>query len=170
MNNSTLIITGPTGVGKTAVSAIIQNGTERCANIDVDTVKHFLLGKSFIYDDSPKGIEQWKLLGRNLGMLASNYSDTGYDVIVHGVLTVEGWESFDSQAKPTKRILLVADVEETVKRDDSREEKSKQGEQRVREHYQYVSSNSYFDGFTKIDSSGQSPEETARLVTEQSGF
>jgi adenylylsulfate kinase-like enzyme len=79
-----LAITGPTGSGKSTVASRLATDIPQCVNIEVDQVKHFIVN-GFIYE-SPEGLAQWELLGVNIGQLAKNFHEAGYNVVINGYL------------------------------------------------------------------------------------
>ena len=86
----TIAITGPTGSGKTTTAQLLAQKIDKSVNIDADHVKHFIVN-GFVYDSSETGIDQWKLLGSNIGMLAKSYLDQNYTVIINGYINEPAW-------------------------------------------------------------------------------
>lgn len=158
-----IAITGPTGSGKSTVAKQIANSVSNCVNIDVDVVKHFI-HSGFIYDDSPEGIAQWELLGINLGQLAANFKQAGYNVVVNGYLNVPAWSKLQSFVSFDSRFLLSPDIQTIIERDASRSEDDTMGEKAVRTHNTFFSNDPYFDDFIKINSTGHAVHETTTII------
>ena len=158
-----IAITGPTGSGKSTVAKQIANSVSNCVNIDVDVVKHFI-HSGFIYDDSPEGIAQWELLGINLGQLAANFKQAGYNVVVNGYLNVPAWSKLQSFVSFDSRFLLSPDIQTIIERDASRSEDDTMGEKAVRTHNTFFSTDPYFDDFIKINSTEHTVQETVAII------
>ena len=161
-----LAITGPTGAGKSTVAHKLAHEIEKCANIDADHVKHFLVS-GFIYGESPEGIRQWELLGENIGLLAKNFHRDGYNLIINGYINEPAWRELDKHIELTCKVVLLPTVEELIKRDSGRDNVGKQGEESVRRHHDYFSTHDRFSDFVTIDSSEQSIDETVVLIRSQ---
>ena len=96
MKSFILAITGPTGSGKSMTASKLSKEIERCVNIEVDHVKHMIVN-GFIYGNVPEGVPQWQLLSTNIGMLAKNFQDAGYSVIISGYLKESSWENIQKR-------------------------------------------------------------------------
>jgi broad-specificity NMP kinase len=161
-----IAITGPTGSGKSTIAKQIAGNIQRCVNIDVDVVKHFI-HNGFNYDDSPEGAAQWELLGTNIGQLAVNFKQAGYNVIINGYLNVPAWSKLQSFTTFDSKFLLLPDIDTILKRDGYRSAEDAMGEEAVKTHAAYFSTNPYFDDFIKINSTEHSVEETVAAVLDQ---
>lgn len=155
-------ITGPTGVGKSTVSQELSKRLPRAVNIDVDSLKHFIVS-DFRYEDGEKGLDQWHLLGKNIGMLASNFHNEGYNVIINGYLRQTSWQEIANHVYLSHKILLMPDVATVYERDERRDETTKMGSEAVKDHYNFFSTDNYA-GFERVDSTNQTVDETASKV------
>jgi len=158
-----IAITGPTGAGKSIVATQIAKEIDKCVNIDADVVKHFI-ENGFIYDESPQGVEQWRLLGKNIGQLAKNFQESGYNVVINGYLNEPAWENIQLFVKLDQKLLLLPSVETTVKRDQGRSIETTMGEDAVKSHATYFSTNLYYSDFVKIDSTNQTVDQTVEVI------
>ena len=158
-----IAITGPTGSGKSTVAKQIAGNMQHCVNIDVDVVKHFI-HNGFVYDDSPEGITQWELLGTNIGQLAVNFKQAGYNVVVNGYLNEPAWAKPQSIVSFDNKFLLLPDVQTIIERDASRSEDDTMGEKAVRTHNTFFSTDPYFDDFIKINSTEHTVQETVAII------
>ena len=165
MKTYILVITGPTGAGKTTIATELAKQVDRCVNIEVDTVKHLII-TGFIYGDSAAGVPQWELLGTNIGMLAKNFQAAGYNVIINGYINEPALDNIQKHVTLDRKVLLLPHVDTTIQRDSGRHDDIKMGEDSVREHNDYFSHTSTYNDFTKIDSTEHSVAETLRIIKE----
>lgn len=165
MRPFTLAITGPTGSGKTTVASKLAEQIEQCVNIDADVVKHMIVN-GFIYGNAPEGVSQWELLGANIGMLAKNFQNAGYSVIISGFLKEPAWEKMQKHITLTHKILLLPHVDTAKQRDAGRHEGIQMGAETISEHHDYFSNAAFYDDFIKLDSTSHSEDETANEILE----
>jgi hypothetical protein len=158
-----LAITGPTGSGKTTVATELAKQINNCVNIDADTVKHMIV-TGFIYGDSAEGIPQWELLGANIGMLAKNFQDAGYGVIINGYINEPAWNNIQRCVTLDRKVLLLPHVDTITRRDAGREADIQMGEETVKEHHGYFSGAAFYQDFVKIDSTSHSLNETVQAI------
>lgn len=154
-----LAITGPTGSGKSTTASRLAKEISQCVNIDADVVKHMIVN-GFIYGSDPEGIPQWELLGTNIGMLAKNFRDAGYNVIINGYINEPAWKSIQKHVTLDHKVLLLPHIETVTERDAGRREDYQMGAEAIQEHHDYFSSSSFYDDFVKIDSTEHSVDET----------
>ena len=158
-----IAITGPAGSGKSTVATMLSKTIEQCVNIDADYVKHFIVN-GFVYGESSEGTKQWQLLGENLGMIARNFQQAGYNVIINGYINEPAWSALTKHIVLTHKLLLLPSLEEIITRDKLRHADFVMGKAVVEEHNRYFSTSSYYDDFEKIDSSKLSAEQTANQI------
>ena len=82
MKGFVVAIAGPAGAGKSTVAKILSKRIDKCVNIQVDQLKHFIVN-GFVYGRSAEGFKQWGLLGDNIGYVAQNFHKSGYNVIIN---------------------------------------------------------------------------------------
>lgn len=158
-----IAITGPSGSGKSTVAAKLAKEIEQCVNIDADYVKHFI-ANGFIYDDTSAGVKQWELLGENVGILARNFLQQGYSVIINGCINEPAWKRLRKHVELTYGILLLPDLLKVKERDAGRKPDDRMGEEAVERHHGYFSEADYFKEFVTIDSTEHTIEETVALI------
>mgnify|MGYP001564002469 CR=1 FL=1 len=158
-----LFITGPTDAGKSTVAAQLAKQLDNSVNIDVDRIKHFIVS-NFLYDESSKGIKQWELLGQNISLLANNFQDAGYDVIINGYIGEAAWKLLSENTQITHKVLLLPHESEVTRRDSSRDASVAMEKKVVNEHYNYFSHSPTYSDFVKIDSTGLTQEETVNRI------
>ncbi|MBI2009335.1 (d)CMP kinase [Candidatus Saccharibacteria bacterium] len=168
MSQLIIAITGPGGAGKSTVAKILAKKIKKCVNIEVDSLKHFIVN-GFVYDESPTGLEQWDLLGNNIGVVASNFRKAGYNIIINGYLGDPEWYKVQEYVKLTHKFLLLPQKGEINKRDAGRDDDAKLGEKMVSRHHKYFSGDKFFDDFIKIDSTNHTVEETTEKVLKALG-
>jgi len=158
-----LAITGPAGSGKSTVADLLAKQIDMCVNIDADHVKH-MVSNPFIYDDSAEGIQQWELLGHNVGVLTYNFIKVGYNVIINGYINEPTWHKILEHIELTHKVLLLPELMEIIKRDSLRREEDIMGKEAVIKHHDYFSSSHFFDDFIKIDSTTHTDQETVDFI------
>jgi len=99
MNHKIIVITGPSGAGKTTVSEFLAKTNRTFANIDVDHLKH-MNPNAFtrivdVDGDEDFPYSAWELLGKNVALLAQSFIDNQLDVIINGYLEVEAWQEIE---------------------------------------------------------------------------
>lgn len=160
-----IVLTGPSGVGKTTLSENLALSFDRAVNIDLDVIKHFVV-KGFKYDESLEGERQWQLLGKNAAVLIENYLDQNYVVFVNGYVGENTWNEIFKRNTPKFRFLLLTDEETNLHRDKGRTTEVAMGQEAVLRHRDYFLSATYFDDFIKLDTTGQSAEESLKKIIE----
>ncbi|HJQ08274.1 MAG TPA: adenylyl-sulfate kinase [Candidatus Saccharimonadales bacterium] len=159
MKSFILAITGPAGSGKSTTASKLATQVKQCVNIDADVVKHMIVN-GFIYGNEPGGVEQWRLLGTNIGMLAKKFHEAGYNVIINGYINELAWESIQQCITFSHKVLLLPHLDAVTKRDNGRHEGYRQGAEAVKEHHSYFSNASFYNDFVKIDSTSHTVDET----------
>lgn len=159
------VITGPAGSGKSTAASILAKQLDQCVNIDVDHVKHFTVN-GFIYGDGPEGVSQWELLGKNIGMLAKNFQEAGYNVIINGYINELAWKNIQAQVQLTHRILLLPRVDTVAQRDAGRQQDIQMGAEAIKEHHDYFSNATFYHDFIRIDSTTHSEDDTVKKILE----
>jgi ribose 1,5-bisphosphokinase PhnN len=166
MSRFVLAITGPTGSGKSAIAQRVAKSLKSCVNIDADHIKHMIVS-GFYKDESNAGgwsFNQWGLVGDSIGLLADNFIDEGYDVIINGFLDNEAWESLEKRISITHKVLLLPSVEVTADRDSKRPEDFVMGKDAIEQHHSYLTNDDFYSSFHKLDTSDQTLDETILAI------
>ncbi len=163
-----MAITGPAGSGKTTVGGKLAQQLDKCVNIEADQIKHFVVG-GFSHDVSPDGAKKWNfnewgLVGESIGLLAKNFRDKGFSVVINGYLDEPGWKALQNYVSLTHKVLLMPHVDTTIHRDKQRPGDKPMGGQAVQEHHNYFSTNKFYGDFTKIDTTNQDADQTVLAV------
>jgi len=168
MSKFVLVITGPAGSGKSAVAKKLASSLDKCANIDADHIKHMIYS-GFSYKLLPDGTKkwaysEWALVGESIGLLAKNFQEHSFDVIINGYIDPPGWENIEKQIAITHKVLLLPDVATTIHRDSLRLEDYPMGKNIVKMHHDHFSKETFYKDFTKVDTTNLSVEETASKI------
>lgn len=158
-----LAITGPAGAGKSTTAKKVARIVERCVNIDVDHMKAFIVN-GFIYNDTPDGIAQWQLLGDNIGIVAKNFADNGYNVVINGYLDESAWKNIEKYVTFTHKILLLPHISANLNRDIERAGDLVMGEETVSRHQEYFASNQFYGDYQKLDTTNHTVDETVQSI------
>lgn len=164
-----LALTGPAGAGKSTIAEKLAKRLDACVNIDADSIKHMIVS-GFSYDrenaGDPRGwnFNEWALVGESIGLLARNFLQHGFDVIINGYIDEPGWENIEKLATITHKMLLLPAVGTAIERDAGRIADVQQGAASIRRHHDHFSSDEFFKDFVKIDSTDLSVDETIRTI------
>lgn len=161
-----LAITGPTGAGKSTISEKLAKKLDKCVNIDADHIKHMVVS-GFYKDESSAGgwgFNQWGLVGDSIGLLAKNFLNEGYSVIISGYIDEPAWTNLQKHITLNCKVLLLPNLNTVEQRNAGRREEIRMGSNSVKEHHHHFSNDSFFDDFTKIDTTDHTAEETIEEI------
>ena len=158
--NSVIVLRGPSGVGKSTISHLIQEKLgKNWAVIDVDKFKHYMPMK----DGQSNRAERSKIAHDVSQFFAKQMYDKGYDVILEEMYKktyndaiVEFLETNNIQYL---KVYLHAPIDLVVERAKAREKKVPDDE--IRRHFSEIES--YIDDFV-IDTTKYYSEEAANLI------
>ena len=157
-----IILTGPPGAGKNTVAQIIAKGRSKCAVIDVDLVRWMILQPHMAPWEGNAGKKQQMLGVRNACLLANNFLNEAYEVIILDVLTTDTAKLYKIQLQKNnvKIILLLPTYEEILRRNTLRPPRLKEDE--VKMLYDQQKRFTEYDEI--VDNTNLSSEETAQKV------
>ena len=120
-----ILLTGPAGAGKSAVSEAICERFDRMLHVEVDTLRHWVkAGYRAPWLDEPQAEEQLLLAVRNAAAIARNAIALRYSVVIDDVIfsdTVERYrEALRGIDCHVHFALLLPDLETTLARDAAR--------------------------------------------------
>jgi predicted kinase len=120
-----LILTGPPGVGKTTVAAILSRRAERAVHVEADRFFHFIRS-GFVEPWDPASDAQNQLVMKTAAAAAASYAGAGYPTVLEGIV-IPRWtlgvvrEAFASAGVPAAYVVLRAPQEVCVGRFQERE-------------------------------------------------
>lgn len=169
MKHFVLAITGPAGSGKSTVADKLAKQLPHCANIDADHVKDMVVDGFYVDEKDPQnplgwGFNQWGLVGDSIGLLAANFIKHGYDVVINGYIGKAAWANIEKHVTVDQKILLLPSVAKVVERDAARPREQSMGEPTVTLHHQKFSTDTFYAGYTKLDTSVHSVDQTLRAI------
>jgi len=159
-----LILTGPSGVGKNIVAAVLAGKLSRCAVIDVDVVRWMVLQPHKAPWDGEEGKAQQKLGVQNTCLLTRSFVNAGFDVIILNVLTDETARLYKAELKEIepKIVLLLPTLDEIKRRNAVRGRRLTDDEvERVYDCQQHLT---VYD--TEIDNTHLSAKELAARLAD----
>lgn len=157
---SITILTGPAASGKNTISKILAQKKERCAIIDVDTIRQTYVQPHKAPWDGEEGEAQQLLGVENACLLAMNYSKQNVDVVILDVITDETANLYKKNLGEVKIILFLPTFTEAQKRFKKRPHTITDEEFKM--IYRWEENLTIFD--EKIDNTTLSAEETADKI------
>jgi thymidylate kinase len=160
------LITGPAGAGKTSVSKALSKKLERSVVINVDELRHMIIGgyiKPWPWNEEVK--VQTSLGVKNACMLANNFFESGFNVIIDDVIGKTFFKLYSEflSNKPVKIFLLLPTLEALLKRFDQRGVDEELRKRTPELHEKFTKRKDEFN-WQVIDSSNQTLEETANQI------
>jgi adenylylsulfate kinase-like enzyme len=167
-----IVITGAAGAGKSTVGRLIAERSERSALVALDYLEWDIVVRGGVPPDwdgpDPDRARRQIMLGmRNAAALARNFTVSGFDCVIEGVL--ESTDELDALLAAlgpveTYFVTLAPQLDELLQRDQARGPDQQMGE-RSAELHAILQFNGEWRG-VHVDSSGLSAEETADLILE----
>lgn len=155
------LITGPAGVGKSTISKILAGSKDKCALIEGDDIYHFVKGG---YVSAWKEGNHLEVFWKNCIDIIKNFLDSGYDVVFNYIINKKDLEMIikDFSEIEIKFVLLLADDQVLINRDNEREEDCRMGERVLVLKNNFVNQN--FDKKYILDTTNMSIEKTVKEI------
>ena len=157
-----IILTGPPGVGKSTVGEKLAKMFPRSVNFSLDDLRSFVKsGNVPPWEDTEE--EGQSVLATRIAIdMVKRYEAKNFVVILDDVIDDPQVEVYMEELSDVKAFLLLPRLEVAQQRDMGRSPHKQMGE-RVKVLHDELSNKNYIK-IEKIDSSDQSPEETANLI------
>lgn len=110
------MVTGGPAVGKTSTGRLLAEKVARGAFIDVDDVRHYVIGGHAASWDGDEGAEQQRLGVTNACASATSLWSAGFDVVVADVVTAASLLLYRAALPNCLVVLLTLDLEEARSR------------------------------------------------------
>ncbi|MEI7718678.1 MAG: AAA family ATPase [archaeon] len=160
-----VILTGPPGAGKSTINEILANRVPNSALVSCDTLRHMI--KNGYADRKSNEWENQLLLGlKNTVLLSKSFYDNGFNVFLDDIIcSKEGVDDYLSALKGynLKIFVLLPNKEVVAKRDLERGEFAMK-ERALELHKKFEEFSKTEKRVVVIDSSNQTPEETAQII------
>ncbi len=123
--NQVIIVTGPAGVGKSAVAQAICERFDRMLHVDVDSLRHWVVaGYRHPWAEDPQAAEQRLLAVRNASAIARESISMRYAVVIDDVIVGDTAELYrdalQGLATNVHFVTLLPDLDTTLARDAAR--------------------------------------------------
>lgn len=127
MSQQVIIVSGPPGAGKTAVSEALCERFDRMLHVEVDTLRHMVkAGYRHPWAGDAQAKEQLLLAARNACAIAREAVAARYAAVIDDAVTAEMAghyiEALRGIASPVHLVTLLPDLDSTLRRDGARRE------------------------------------------------
>ncbi len=165
--NKLYLITGPAGVGKSTISKIIAEKSQRSAFLEGDEIYHFVKGG---YVSPWKEGNHLDIFWKNAKSIIRNFLDNQYDVVFNYIIEKEDLKMLKEEFKDfkIKFVVLMTDEETIIKRDKERPLDWQMGKRSLVLLNEFKNMN--YDKKYILDTSKLSVEATARIIEEENRF
>lgn len=161
------LITGPAGAGKSTAALLLTKTMKKSVIIETDHLRH-MIKSGFIKPSLPEGHEQLVLGRKNATILAKNFAEEGYNVIIADC--VAGRKYLDIYHHSLKKyrfiiILLLPNKRVLWKRDSGRSIKARIGKRTLLLHDRFVEKMAKEKRWHVIDNSNMSVRQTVKKIS-----
>ena len=163
-----IIITGPTGSGKSTIGKALAKSYSKCVHIDADLVKHMVVS-GFERNTSTSTSEdwlfkEWETVGEAITSLIASFRKNNFDVVLAGFIDEEAWSQIFKEFKADSKFLLLPDIEENKRRNLQRPEHWRMQNKDVQRHQNHFKTSRIYDEFMTIDSTTHTVEQTVEEI------
>ena len=161
------LITGPAGVGRSTVSKLLAERKERSALIEGDDIYHFVKGG---YVSPWKDGNHLEVFWKNSLDIIRNFVENGYDVVFNYIINKDDLEMIRKYfaGVEIKFVLLLADDEVLISRDNERDEDCRMGERVFILKNEFVEQN--FDNKYILNTTNLSVLETVQEIKHNDSY
>ncbi len=158
-----LILSGPPAAGKNTIAGVFAKLLKRCAVIDVDALRWMVLQPHKAPWEGKEGEAQQLLGVQNACILAKNFLQQKFDVVILDVLSDKTAGMYQQELKEysPKTILLLPTYAEITKRNKMRPPRLKSEEIEIC----YKGQEAFMLYDEKIDNTNMTAEEVAKYLT-----
>ena len=161
------IITGPAGVGKSSVSKLLAERSNKSALIEGDEIYHQVVGG---YAPAWKEGNHLDVFWKICAYSINTYLEAGYDVVFNYIVNQDKLAFLKEAVKNSemKFVVLMVDEETLMARDAQRPEDCRMNERCVELLNSFR--NKGFDEEYVLDTSNLSVEDTAKIIEDDGRF
>ena len=161
------LITGPAGVGKSTVSKLLAESKNKCALVEGDDIYNFVKGG---YVSPWKEGNHMEVFWKNSIALISNFLEDGYDVVFNYIINKDELENIRKCfcGVEIKFVLLLADDQVLIDRDNERDEDCRMGERVLILKNEFVEQN--FDSKYILNTTNLSVLETVEKIEHNDSY
>jgi len=161
-----VLITGPAGAGRSTTALALAKTIKKSALIETDHIRH-MIKNGYIKPQIPEGQEQLAFGRKNVTILAKNFAEEGYNVVIADA--VAGRKYIDIYHKSLKKyrfiiILLLPNKKVLWKRDSGRSVKARIGKRTLLMHDRFVEKMVKEKRWHVIDNSNMSTGKTVKKI------
>ncbi len=158
------LITGPAGAGKSTVSRSLAEKFEKSAVVNVDSLRNSIIGgRVKPWPHSEEVDRQMALAAKNACLLANNFLDSGFSVIIDDVIGKKLLNQYKDFFPNIKIFLLLPSVDTLLSRFDNRGDDAELRKRTEDLHEKFTSRKDELD-WQVVDSSNQTVEDTADQI------
>jgi len=156
------IFTGPCAAGKNTIATLLAHSVDRGVHIDVDRLRAMVVHPHKAPWDGEEGEVQEKLAIENSCLLAKQFIQGGYSVVITNLLSDSTVRLYQNllEKYPFRIVLLMPTFEEVKKRDITRGQRLTDDEFSML--YKHQEQFTLYD--IKVDNTYLMPEEVVRML------